>query len=81
MSYTATLKISGKTFSSKGGFIAEALQSLDSKKTKGNGILTITNGNKTQERIFPAAIINRLFNLSPTMREVALKQVISRFDL
>lgn len=79
--YSASIKIMGKTYKASGKTIEEALSKIDNQNAKGPGILTITKGKDSKERILPAPQVSRLFNLSPLMREIALKQVSQLFEL
>lgn len=81
MTYTATIEVVGKTFTSDGSSVVEAIRGLKPGNVKGAAVLTISNGETTRERILPRVVVQRLFNLSPTMREMALKNVSLLFDL
>ena len=77
----ATIKVLGKIYKAKGETVQEAIGNLKPGIAKGTSVLTLTKGDKTIEKIFPARITQNLFSLSPTMRSVHLKQIAMRFDI
>jgi len=80
--YTATLKIWGKDFVGKGATTLDALTNIKPGGVgKGRGILVISNGKEEKTRIIPPLVVARLFNASPTMREINLKRTSSLFSL
>ena len=82
MTYTARLKILGKTYDSKGETIVEAITNFSIPGVpRGVGVLIVSNGDKTKEKILPAKLTWRLFNPSPTMKNLAIKQISSLFNL
>lgn len=74
--YSASIKILGKIFTSKGGSVREAIENLKVEgKCAGISILTI-NG---KDKILTSVQTTRLFSPSKIMRELALKGVSSLF--
>lgn len=80
MSYSATLKVMGQTYSATGKTPSEAIFSLKPKNAKGRGILTVKNGDVVRERVLPPTITSRLFNSVGLNREVALKNISIMFE-
>jgi hypothetical protein len=79
---TAVLTASGKKIEAKGDTVYNAVDNLKPQgvlKTKVT--LTLKSKDKEQSRVLPPYTVNRLFNLSPTMREVAVQQVSTMFDV
>lgn len=79
--YTATIKVLGKFFVAKGPSVSEAISNLKVKNVRGVSILTIERDKKKKERILPFFTASRLFNLSGTTRQIALKNVVKMFDI
>lgn len=81
VSFVASIKVLGKTFSSNGNTALEALVSLKPECGKGVSVLTVTKGEKSKVKILPAPQTFRLFSASRLMREVMLKNLSMVFDL
>lgn len=79
--YSATIKIMGKPFSSKGETVQDALKNLNVGVAKGVSILTITKGDVSRTKTLTPPQTFRLFSASRIMREVGLKQVSNLFGL
>lgn len=80
--YTAVLQFYGKPYTGKGKTVTEAIANIALKNAaKGRGILTISKGKKSKDRILQPVVVQRLFSMSPTMREVQIKHVSMLFDL
>lgn len=80
--YKANIQILGKIYKSEGKTVCGAISSLKPIGTpKGVGILTILKGKESRSRVLTHPVISRLFALSSTMREIAIKQVSQMFDL
>ena len=80
--YEVFLKMFGKVYNSKGKTIPEALNNLKvNTKVGGTSILTIKKGKKSKDRILNRAVTTRLLALSPTMKEVTIKNLSLMFDL
>ena len=73
--YNVSMKVMGRVYNSQGKTCQEAIEKLQIKSVKGIGILTIEHGTQRMEKILSHIIVNRLFNLSATMRQIALKQL------
>lgn len=79
-SYTASIKVLGKVYSSEGATPKEAIQALKvGSVAKGVSILTISKDGKEQVKILPSNQTSGLFSGSPMRREMALKQISMRF--
>lgn len=78
--YTATIIVLGKKYQGEGSSKEEALSKLSVPNPKGKSILTVDSGENSRERILSPYMTARLFNPSPTVRNVALKQTASLFD-
>lgn len=79
--YAATIKVLGKTYTSTGSSVREALENLAPGKAKGISILSMTKGELKRDKVLNFGQTFRLFSASPLMREIALKQVTMLFDL
>lgn len=78
--YTASIKVFGKTFTSKGKTILEALENLNvGKLNKGVSVLEVSHKGKSVSKILPSVQTARLFSPSPMTREIALKNISLRF--
>lgn len=79
---TASIKILGKIYTSKGKTVAEALANLQPVGvTKGSSILSISNGERSRDRVLNTIQTYRLFSPSKLTREIALKNISLLFDL
>jgi len=80
--FKITLKSLGRTFNSQGKTLEEALDKIKISGAKVSCVLTIDNGETIKEKIIPGGLALRLFGkVSPTMKEIALKNIKQRFDL
>lgn len=90
--YTATFTLMGKKYTGKGKTALEALTDMKVKVpvVKVKSVLSmnkvVKEGAKkiedvTKEKVIMPAMVARCFNLSPTMREVGLKQLSLIFDI
>ena len=80
--YVATFHFYGKEHVGKGKTIRDAIAAIPLKSApRGRGVLTITKGKVSKDRILLPIMVQRLFALSPTMREFQLKNVSLLFDL
>lgn len=76
----STLKISGKTYESKGKTVLEAITSLKPEIARGMGLLTITNGEATKEKVLTSHTVRGMFGaVSRLQKEVALKNISQLF--
>lgn len=79
--YGASLNTMGRTYLSDGETVVDTLNNLKPQGTiKTKCILTVTKGDKRKERILTGRFANRMFNLSPFIREITIKQVSTMFD-
>lgn len=88
--YEATLQVLGKKFYASGESVSEAIEALEPEGTaRARSILTVDKiiykgkkevARKSKDRILTFPMANRMFNLSPKMREVSLKQVSLLFS-
>ena len=83
MSYTAHIKIMGKEYTATGKTKEECLANLkvSPNLARSAAILTLTVGEKSEEKVLTPYLAQRLFSPSPKMREVHIKQVGTRFSL
>lgn len=78
--YTATLTINGRKYASKGATIPEAIAGITVDGVpKFRGVLTVASADWTMDRVLAPFALQRLFALSPMMREVQLKQLSTLF--
>lgn len=78
--YEAALIVMGKTYRGKGETVAEAIGQIDLQRAKGMGILTVSRGNKSHEKVLPPVAVNRLFHSYGLMHEIALKNISLMFS-
>lgn len=79
--YTASIKILGQIYTSKGSSPREAIENLKvGNVAKGVSILSIIKGDRKQDKILTAPQTFKLFSASKLMREITLKQVSLRFE-
>jgi len=77
----ATLTTLGKTYTSKGKTVEEAIMTLEPPMTKSHGVLVLEKGDKRKERILNARVINNIFGAgSPTTKNIAIKNITSLFN-
>jgi hypothetical protein len=79
--YKATLKVLGNLYTSDGSTAVEAISKLAPPLARGVSILTVTSGEKSQERVLPRVMTARLFSASKLVREIQLKHMSQRFDI
>jgi hypothetical protein len=79
--YTATIQIMGVKYKATGKTATEAIAKLDNKRAKGVGLLSVSLGKESRERILTGNQVMRLFSPAPLTREVALKNIQLLFDL
>lgn len=81
-SYSATIKVMGKTYKATGATALEALSSFDLSKVnlKGKSILIIEKGDKRKEKVLMPTVTYRLFNSHGLTKEIALKQISILFQ-
>lgn len=79
---TARIKLMGQMYEAKGANIMEALEGLNAgRNARGRGILIMSNGTRTVEKIINPRMVARLFSLSPLMRQTQLKNLYLLFNL
>lgn len=76
----ATLTVLGKKYTSEGKTVDETLRGLKPGNVALKGVLLIEDGEKKRERIIGHVMLKRMFTLSPTIRDTALKQVSLLFS-
>lgn len=79
--YKATIKVMGKTYEATGPTIKDAISNLKPTNCKGKGILVVSKGDKSKEKILMPALTFRLFNTFGMSKEIALKNAGLLFDL
>lgn len=79
--YSASIKILGNIFTSKGATVLEAIENLKPQgKCAGTSVLSVSNGETKRDKILPAYQTFRLFSPSKMMRNLALKGVSNLFE-
>ncbi len=74
--YKATIKIFGREYKAEGATVSEALGGLKvGGASKGLGIITISKGDVSIDKVLPPRRTFQLFSASKLMREVAIKNV------
>ena len=80
--HEATLLLLGKTYTAKGKTPFDAISNLEpSGMARTKSVLVVARNGKKRERVLMPFVINRMFSLSPTVREVTIKNVASMFEL
>lgn len=81
-SYSATIKVLGKTVEATGPTFMEAIEKLDpGRNAKGRAILTVTSGSRSKTRILQPLMVMRLYSPNPKMRQAQLKDLYLLFDI
>jgi|SRR3990167_3660828 len=79
--YKASIKILGKIYASTGSTAKEAIENLKPiGKCAGVSVITVSKGEIKREKILTSVNTFRLFSLSPTTRNVAIKNMSILFD-
>ena len=78
--YTASLNVLGRDYKATGVSVVDAVSKLEPTNCKGKGILTVSNGEITKEKVIMPFQLFRWFNGSRLMREVGLKNISILFD-
>lgn len=80
--YTVTLSMFGRKHTSQGATVTEALNNLQAQGlAKSKVILSVSDGKVTKDRVLMPFLVNKLLTLSPSMKQVAVKQISSLFNL
>lgn len=80
--YTVSVLMAGKKFESTGSTIEEALTNVKvGGIARSKVIITISNGKETKERVMLPFTVNKLISLSPSMKQIAVKQIAVLFNL
>ena len=79
--YTATIRVLGQSHTAQGNSTTDAITNLKVPNARGVGVLSVKKGDAHRERILTPVVVSRLFSLSPTMRQMALKNTALLFDL
>lgn len=81
-SYTASIKILGKKYTSEGTTAQQAIENLAPEGVKkGMSILSVTNGTATREKVLNTFQTSRMFSPSRIVREIALKNLSNLFTI
>ena len=76
-----SLKVMGKTYTSKGNTVEKALSSLKTPFAKGMGILTLEKGDLKRDKVLNMKMVNGVFGqANPAMKELAMRNIISLFE-
>lgn len=80
--YVATIKVMGQTYEAKGASAMDAVSNLKPIGTpRGVSLLMIAKDDTSRSKVLNGAFTFRLFSTSLLMRELALKQLSTMFDL
>ena len=79
--YEASLKVSGKTYKGSGKSAFDAISNIVPGNVKALGVLEVKKGKKKQERIWPAGVLARMFNSSPSIRDAKIKSISLTYDI
>jgi hypothetical protein len=72
---TASIKVMGRVYDVAAPSVMQALEKLQVPNGSGRAVLTVTRGKRTVTRIIQPLFVRRLFSPSPTMRNMALKNL------
>ena len=78
--YEVSLTMSGRTFTSNGETIREAILGLKVGSSRGVGVLVVKHGDKQKDKILNPLQIMRVFHLRGTTQEINLKNIINLFE-
>ena len=79
--YNASIKILGKTYTSTGSSVREAIEALKlGGVAKGVSVLEIVHGENRKSIILPRVQTFRVFSSSGIVREISLKNLSLRFS-
>ena len=79
--YTASIKILGKTYTSSGKGVRDAIEALKlGGVAKGVSVLEIVHGKNRKSVILPAPMTFRVFSSSGMVREISMKNLSLRFS-
>ena len=78
---TVSIRVMGQTYEAKGKTLTEALDGLHVRNARGSAVLIVTQGTRRIEKILGRLVVMRLFSPSPTMRQLALKNLYFLCDL
>lgn len=79
--YTASIKIFGRTYTSTGATVKEAIENMKTVgKVGGVCVMTVSKGDVKREKILNAGQLFRLFSASRVLHEIAIKNVCSMFS-
>jgi hypothetical protein len=78
--YTVTLTLLGKKYTATGTSPRDALEKIDIKSARGRGIIAVSNGEVTKERILLPMQVTKLFSSHGLFKEIALKNTAILFD-
>ena len=74
------LIVMGRKSTATGKSVIDAVGKLKPEISKGRGILTVTQGKESKERILMPNIVYRLFNSHGMTRDIALKNISLLFE-
>jgi len=80
--YSVSVLMSGKKFESNGTTLEEALTNLKVMGiARSKVVVTVSKGKDTKERVLLPFTVNKLISLSPSMKQIAVKQIAILFNL
>ncbi len=80
VNYKASIKILSRTYEAKGKTIPEALNKLKVPTVRALGILTVSRGKESKERILHHFHVAKMFNTRGLSREVAINNISLMFE-
>ena len=78
--YTASVNIAGRKYKGSGASVIEAIANIKLGGIKGRGILTLSKGVKSKDRILSPIAMNRLFQSHGMLHDVQLKNTSLLFQ-
>lgn len=78
--YKATMKIMGKTITNTGKTAEEAISGLQIGNGRGVGVLLVTHGKNSKERILSPIQVSKIFNTRGTTQKINLKNITNLFE-
>ncbi len=80
-SYKVTFLLQKKEYKGSGNTFASAIRSVDFPRIVSAGVLKISKGKESKERIISPILLRKIVAPSPTVRDLAIKNLEMLFGL
>lgn len=80
-SYNAVFTLQKREYTGSGKTFVEAIRSMKLPRTVSAGVLVVTKGKDKKERIISPVLVRRLSAPSPTVKDLAIKNLDTLFGL